>query len=184
MGSFCLFLVIANVSYYGFHITRYQEQVYFPLSFTVAFPLFFYVLPKATVLKKNILFTVVILLLIARFIILKNESTFFVQRANEIEQNISKARNLKIKKAIVSQESLSYPTNWSYPIESMLISSIAGGKNTVNLATDEDYYYQTNNHNLDSTKYILRKWEILPISQLNSSYFKLDSSQYQVLISQ
>ena len=77
-----------------------------------------------------------------------------------------------------------HSTNWSYPIESMLISSIAGNKNTVNLATDEDYYYQDNNENLDSIKYILRKWEIMLISQLNTSYFKLDSSQYQELISQ
>jgi hypothetical protein len=184
IGSFCLFLVIANISYYGFYITRYQEQVYFPLSFAVAFPLFFYVLPKATALKKNIIFTVFILLLIARFVNLKNESTFFVQRTSEIEQQITTARNLNIQKALVYQESLSYPTNWSYPIESMLISSIAGNKNTVNLATDEDYYYQDNNENLDSTKYILRKWEIMPITQLNSSYFQLDTSQYQELISQ
>ena len=107
IGSFCLFLVIANISYYGFHITRYQEQVYFPLSFAVAFPLFFYVLPKATALKKNILFTVFILLLIARFINLKNESTFFVQRTSEIEQQITTARKLNIQKALVYQESLS-----------------------------------------------------------------------------
>jgi len=139
---------------------------------------------RGTTIGMQILFTVFILLLIARFINLKNESTFFVQRTSEIEQQITTARKLNIQKALVYQESLSYPTNWSYPIESMLISSIAGNKNTVNLATDEDYYYQDNNENLDSTKYILRKWEIMPISQLNSSYFKLDSSQYQQLISQ
>ena len=183
IGSFCLFLAIANVSYYGFHITRYQEQVYFPFSFVVAFPLFFYVLPKVAISKQNILFTVFILLLITRFINLENESMFFVQRTNEIEQQISTARNLNIKKAIVSQKSLSYPTNWSYPIESMLISSITGNKNTVNLATDEDYHYQENSQHLDSSKYILRKWEIMPISQLNFSYFQLDTTQYQELIS-
>lgn len=184
IGSFCFFLAIANVSYYGFHITRYQEQVYFPLSFVVAFPLFFYVLPKVTVVKQNILLTVFILLLITRFIHLKHESTFFVQRINEIEQQIATARNLEIKKVVVSVKSLSYPTNWSYPIESMLISSIAGNKKTVTVATDEDYYYHKNNQNLDSKKYLLRKWEITPISQLNSCYFQLDTSQYQELISQ
>jgi len=64
----------------------------------------------------------------------------------------------------------------------MLIYSIAGNKNTVNLATYDDYY-QENNQNLNSNKYILRKWEIMPISQLNSSYFQLDTTQYQELIS-
>jgi hypothetical protein len=90
----------------------------------------------------------------------------------------------KFKEILANNKSIRFTTLIEYfSFLTLTLSSIAGNKNTVNIATDEDYYYQENNQNLDSNKYILRKWEIMPISQLNSSYFQLDTSQYQELIS-
>lgn len=176
--SFFGMLALVNISYYGFHVTRYQEQVYFPLNFITSFPLFFYVSPSINSTKQKAILGLFLFLVVARIVNLNVESEFFENRTSEIKEQIDIAKNKNLTKAIVKVKQLSYPTNWSYPLESLLISSSSGPSNSVILATDEDYFYNENNRNLKMDEYILRKWEILPISQLNASYFQIDSSAY------
>ncbi len=174
-------LAMINVSYYGFELSRYQEQVYFPLSFIVAYPFAIYLL-KTKQLKSRAIFSfVALLLMLVRMQGIFVESENFRGRVEEMKQNIALVRPMKGSKFVINDSDLKYPANWSYPIETLLFSSYDRNQKTVTICTKEDYDFGQNKSVLKPTQYLFRRWEIYPVESLNKRYFRLDHSAYVIL---
>jgi hypothetical protein len=71
--------------------------------------------------------------------------------------------------------------NWSYPLETILLSSPDGTDRTVTIAPEEDLNFEGNYRKLKTNQFIFRKWEIRNDSWLNPKYFHLDRGTYKPL---
>ncbi len=171
-------LAIINISYTGFEHSRYQEQVYFPLSFLATYPFLIYIIKN----KKNnfrIIFSfIVFLIIICRIYGIWIDSKKYVRRTEEMKNIIENVRLKGVSKFIVNENILTCDPNWSYPIETMLLSSMKSNKNTITICTDADIDFNQNKAKLLPGKYLFRRWEIYDIQSLNKKYFKLDSCEY------
>ncbi len=173
-------LGIINVSYYGFVTSRYQEQVYFPLSFIAAYS---FVLALSYIKKQNLQFALLglaYLTIIVRVTGIIIDGNNFTDRVNDIKQTIEYASNIGGDKFIIRKDELKNNPNWSYPIESILFSSMDNGK-TITVCTDEDFYYKNNDKNIKSSEYLSRRWEIYNMKHLNNYYFNLSSKHYKFI---
>jgi hypothetical protein len=171
-------LYIVNVAHYGFEYTRYHEQVYFPLVFAGVFP-FTYILNRQSKANlRNILLVFIFGIIAGRMAVIWQAGAYYKGRTAEIKTYIATAHREGIKKASLDESVLIYPSNWSYSLESMLLSSIAGPQHTVSICTVQDLEFEENWKKVKSTDYLNRKWEIYPVSSLNERYFLLDKSLY------
>ncbi len=171
-------LAMINISAYGFEHTRYQEQVYFPLSFVAAYPFLFYVIKNKNIFIKIIFSFVVFIIIVFRINGITTDSEKFTGRVEEMKSLIEKARQNGCCKYIVHESSLIFDSNWSYPIETMLLSS-SDNENSVTICTKEDIDFNQNRTTLTPNKYLFRKWDIYYITSLNKNYFKLENSEYK-----
>lgn len=101
----------------------------------------------------------------------------FTYRLDEMKEIIDLTQDKKGTKFVVDQDNLIYDANWSYPVESLIFSSIHNEK-CVSIITDDDYYFSENNEKILPSEYMFRRWEIYDLSNLNSNYFKLDDSEF------
>lgn len=179
--AFVFVLALVNISAYGFEQSRYQEQVYFPLVFIVSFPFWHYLL-KSEMKGLNLFFSVLVVIAVSVQVYgIHMDSQQFIQRNQEIHLLVNKAREMESKKCIVSKDSLKQNANWSYPIESLLFSSIAGSEHSITICTDEDYYFNENNKKLQADMFLFRRWELYPDTWLNGKFFQMDGSIYKPL---
>lgn len=179
VAGFVGLLALINLSNYGFEHTRYQEQVYFPLTvFTIAvFMLHLHVVAPA--LLKRMLPALGVALVAIRVWVFMPEQVRFTARIQRMQELITYCRQQQINKAIVTPETATVvngiEANWSYPIESLLLSSEQG--NPVSICTTEDVIY-LNNSPLLKHEVLLRRWDILPEEALNQQYFRLPLANY------
>lgn len=174
-------LAVINISFYGFEQSRYQEQVYFSLSFIVAYPFVIYLVKNKNQSLKILFSGLAFFIIFIRIIGIWIDGYNFTQRVSEIKSNIEQLTISPNSKFVIEKESLTYKPNWSYPIESMLLSSYGTNKRTITICTDEDYNYNDNKSNILPSQYIFRRWEIFNVETLNNTYFKLDSLDYLLL---
>jgi hypothetical protein len=174
-------LVLINISYPGFEHTRYQEQVYFPLTFMAAYPFVTFIIKSRKNIYRIIFSFIVFLIIVLRIDGIWIDSESFSGRIEEMRSNIEVARVRSGTKFIVNEKNLTYDPNWSYPIETMLLSSFESNKKTITICTDVDIDFNQNKSKLLPDKYLYRRWEIYDIHSLNMKYFKLDSCEYSVL---
>lgn len=175
-------LALVNVSNYGFEHTRYQEQVYFPLIALATFAATNYALPLIQHQTKTVIILAIGLVLIRSFIFIP-ESKRFVERTALMHMLIDVACEHQTYKVIITPELGSAPngieTNWSYGIESLLLSSTKG--KSVSIVTTEDVEFN-NNRELDDYEFILRRWDVMPVQQLNKKYFNLPPLPYEPFV--
>jgi len=171
-------VAMVNVSNYGFEATRYQEQVYFPLTFLAAYPFAIFLLKNKSDNLRLVFYCLAVAIICVRINGIWSESEKFSRRVDEIKLNIEHARTLSGSKFVVPESSLKYASNWSYPIESMLLSSYSKIPKTITICTDQDFNFNQNNEKLVSYEYLFRRWEIYSVESLNKKYFKLDSLKY------
>lgn len=179
--AFICTLAVINISYYGFEHTRYQEQVYFPLSFLAAFPFLNYIIKNKEGVSRIASISAVFIIIIWRIFGIWNESKIFQQRTGEMKNLIENARSIGGSKFIVNEKLLKNPSNWSYPIETMLLSSYESNRNSITICTEEDIDFNQNRTKLSASNYLFRRWEIYNIQSLNKKYFRLNNSSYVVL---
>ena len=180
--GFVFMLAMANISSYGFEHTRYQEQVYFPLVVLVTFVFATQVL-VLQIKYKNIFIGLILLTCIAlRLSVFIPESNRFVARIALMKTHIAHAQKHNLTKVIITPEMGTVPngieTNWSYSMESLLLSSTT--KNTVSICTTEDLDFAQNKH-INQNQFILRRWDIMPDTALNNKYFYLPTNSYTLL---
>ena len=99
-----------------------------------------------------------------------------------MKTHIAHAQKHNLTKVIITPEMGTVPngieTNWSYSMESLLLSSTT--KNTVSICTTEDLDFAQNKH-VNPNQFILRRWDIMPDTTLNNKYFYLPTNSYTPL---
>jgi hypothetical protein len=181
LSASTLLTIIVTISDPWFESTRYQEQVYFPLMVLVAFVAAQIISEKRQHrLIRNPLILCVAAILSYRVFNIHAQAATFNERLTEMKEQIGKTQEITGTKFIVADSSLQYDANWSYPIETLILSSDQNEK-TVTMCTETDYYFDHNAEDLSGEKFLFRRWELLNLEKLNKQYFQLDSSDYQHL---
>ncbi|MGL4598966.1 MAG: hypothetical protein ACRCYO_15720 [Bacteroidia bacterium] len=70
---------------------------------------------------------------------------------------------------------------WSFPMETMLFSSLNGSGKTVNVILPEDLEAENNRTKVNATNFLLRRWDLRRNEEVNQHYFKIESGVYQEL---
>lgn len=180
LSSFTALLAMVTIAYRGFEPSRYQEQVYFPVSFVVAWV---FVESSNSVLNRRIkvvLFAIGVSVFVIRTVGINEAAKWFTGRQNELRSLISVAQEKEGTKFFIHESELNHDPNWSYSIESLILSSIENDK-TVTICTNIDIEHGSNSTSLESNQFLFRRWELYDQSVLNPTYFRLDNSDYQQL---
>ena len=178
--SFTVLLIMVTIAYRGFDSSRYQEQVYFPVSFVVAWV---FVESSNSVPNKRIKTALLVIglgVFVIRTIGINEEAKWFTSRQNELRSLISLTQEKAGTKFFIHESLLNHDPNWSYSIESMILSSIEYDK-TVTICTNIDIEHGSNLTSLEPNQFLFRRWELYNQSVLNPTYFRLDNSDYQRL---
>lgn len=174
-------LALINLVNYGFGHSRYQEQVYFLLSFIVAYPFVLYEINRKSDVFKAVSFSVALIVICLRIYGISCDSETFIKRVEEIKSNIERVRPMAGTKFMIDESNLKYDANWSYPIETMFFSSYESNQKTVTICTDRDINFNQNKSKLLPDQYLFRRWEIFNVETLNEKYFMLDKLNYSIL---
>ena len=175
--------VMVTVSYVGFEPSRYQEQVYFPLTFVAAYAFTVATMSASSKNARFALIALAILVFVVRSHGIYQSGQWFTERQNEMSSFISNAQERQGTKFAVHEGLLKHDANWSYPIESLLLSASDPELKTVTICTDVDLDYNDNQLNLKKEQFLFRRYELYELSVLNPNYFRLDTSEYVFLTS-
>ncbi len=183
--AFAGMLVVINGAHYGFQHSRYQEQVYFPLTWIVVFPLWLAV-QRDQVRYRRLAFIIICgIVILWKCLAICYEGANFSRRVEMMERQITHVKSLDAQKAVISEENIKHQTviapNWSYAIETMFISSVRGPEHTVTICTDTDMAYEDNASRLSDDQMLLRRWNIIHHASLNPRYFALPEAYYTLL---
>ncbi len=182
-GTFLTYVFLVN-SAYTVSPSRYMEQVMFPFVPIVFIPLVYGFRSVGRQGLLNISVLLVSALIAYRLAVIYYGSDIFVKRVAQMEQLIEVARHKGGSKFVVSQKNIDHgytQLNWSYPIETMLLSAIDGNDIVVTIAPEEDLNSEEYKNNIKSDQFIFRTREIKDHTWLNPRYFHLDIGQYRSL---
>lgn len=182
-GTFFAYIFLVN-SAYTVSQSRYMEQVMFPFIPIVFIPLVYGFPKSGKPGLLNISILSVSLLIAYRLVIIYFGSEIFVKRVAQMEQLIEVARQHGGSKFVVSQDRVDHgytQLNWSYPIESLLLSAIDGNDITVSIAPEEDLAFEGNSKKIGADQFVFRRWELKDETWLNQNYFHLDMGPYRSL---
>lgn len=182
-GTFAAYIFLVN-SAYTVSPSRYMEQVMFPFVPIVFIPLIYGFQVNGRQGLLNISVLLVSVLICYRLLVIYNGSEIFTKRVAQMEQLIEAARQKGGSKFVVSTANVDHgytQLNWSYPIESLLLSAIDGNDIAVSIAPDEDLYFENNASKIKANQFIFRRWEIKDELWLNPTYFHLDLGSYRTI---
>lgn len=180
-GTFFTYVFLVN-SAYTVSPSRYMEQVMFPFVPIVFIPLIYGFPSKGRQGLMNISILLISALIIYRLAVIYYGSDIFMKRIAQMEQLIEVARQKGGSKFIVSQQVVDHgytQLNWSYPIETMLLSAIDGNDIVVSIIPEDDLSYEDCENKLKADQFIFRKGEIKDQTWLNPKYFHLDIGPYR-----
>lgn len=183
-GTFSLYLVLVAAAYTEILHSRYMEQVFFPFVVISFIPIVYGYNSKMHQGLQNTSTMVLILLIGYRLFMIYDGSFPFRQRTIQMESLIHTAWDKGGTKYIIDEAKVEKEftmLNWSYPIESMLISSLYGNTRTVTLVPSADLAFENNVKKITPRNFLYRKWEIRENSWLNPAYFHLDPGIYKPL---
>jgi hypothetical protein len=182
-GTFFAYLFLVN-SAYTVSPSRYMEQVMFPFVPIVFIPLIYGFPAKGKPGLLNISILLISALIAYRLTVIYFGSEIFMKRVAQMEQLIEAARQHGGSKFVVSQDLIDHgytQLNWSYPIETMLLSAIDGNDIVVTIAPESDLNFENNSNKIKANQFIFRKWELKNQEWLNKRYFHLDIGPYRTL---
>ncbi len=182
------FLLLITITHSFTTISNYSERMLLPfagmiiISFSLSFP------EIKNVLIKKILLVFLVFSLGFRLCIIYDAAFPYTKRVAQIEELIHKCHQQNITKAIVDERNLEYlpyaMTGWSYPLESLLLSSIRSKDSAVTIALKEEQYQHFDNRDLAPKEIYKTQDSIINYSVLNKKYFKLTPSHYAFLNNQ
>jgi hypothetical protein len=182
IAAFTGMLLIVNLANHGFVQTRYQEQVYFPLTFIAAFPFCMYVMRNASTEVKKYMYFLTLLIILYRLSLIHNDAARFTERTLQMKRLIAHSRSLGGSKFSVGVPNVNHPYSaspyWSYPVETMFLSSMKDQQHSITICTSEDMNFNGNHAKLTEEQYLFRRWEIYDISTLNQNYFRINRGAY------
>jgi hypothetical protein len=182
--AFAGYVVFVNSGDNVFEYSRFMEQVYFPLVPLALIPVIYSYPRTARPGLNNIVFLLLAGLILFRLVAIYNGSKPFMKRTRQMENLIASARQMCGSKFIASEKQfkLSYSRiNWSYPIESLLLSSCEGRDSTITIAPMNDINYKHNYQQLRNYRFLLNRFDIKNDSYLSFDYFALKPTNYKLL---
>jgi len=180
--SLMIFIALSALNTGIFELSRYNEQVWFPIIFAVVFPLLTGL--EKTVKGMGSVLLVGLLLLFGswRLFVITENALQYSERTKVMMRLINHARTMDGHRFIVDEFNITNPlsigANWSYPIETMLLSSEGGPSESVSICTLEDYTFEDNFKKLTASDYLFRRFEIEPLSTVNRRYFNPGTGRY------
>ncbi len=180
MVAFLGFLILAG-SAFDSTPSYLTEQMMFPLIPVVFIPLIygFPLVGRQGLLNISIL--LISALIAYRLTVIYFASDKFVKRVTQMEQLIEAARKKGGNKFFVSEAITDHGytlMNWSYPIETMLLSAIDGNDITITIAPENTLHSVTETDDIKADEFIFRNDELKDENWLNSIYFHLDIGPY------
>jgi len=173
-------IVLINATNPAREYSRYNESLYYPLVglLTLVFVNEFYkLLPYKA---RMAAFAGVLCIALVHLNEIKKNGDYLKLRTFQIESIIQSTRELGLKKSMVEMENAEknrWFLNWSYPIETLLLSSLSGPAQTVSVMSDEDYDYRDTTIELTPQRFMLRRWEIREDGDL-LPFFNLKTGEY------
>ncbi|MCP4441720.1 MAG: hypothetical protein GY810_22670 [Aureispira sp.] len=161
--------------------TRYQEQCYYPIVMVVIFLLGMDFLPKLEgrqFLIGSLFWGAII---VYRIIGIYDTGHAFVDRSDTMRRLITHCQGLEGNKFKVKEENIDYlglGTNWSYPIETMLLSKINPANKTVTICYNRDFRTGARRLLMAENEYLFRLDEAYPDKSVNPDYFELKPGYY------
>lgn len=180
-GTFLTYLFLVN-SANTLVPSSYMEQLMFPFVLIVFMPLIYGFPAKGRQGLFNISILLVSALIAYRLVLIYSGSDIFKKRITQMEQLIETARQKGGSKFVVTEDIADHEYsmfNWSYPIETMLLSAVDGNDQTITIVPDKDYYSDKANEKITASQFIYRKLELRDYSWLNKKYFHFDIGPYQ-----
>ena len=180
-----LFMVLIIVTHRFSAITNYSERMLLPFAAMVILSFGWCVQELKSSFAKQ--FTVVIIACIISFRlwIIYDAASPYTKRVAQIEGLIYQAWIQNSSKCIADERNLEYLpyalTGWSYPLESLLLSSINSKKSSVTVALKEEHYNRFAKQKLALNEIYKAQDSIINYSMLNPHYFSLPLTAYTFL---
>ncbi len=179
------FLLLITITHSFTSMSNYSERMLLPFAGMVIISFASCFQKIKTVLIKQILLLLLISSLCFRLWIIYDAAFPYTKRVAQIEELIHQCHQQNIAKAIIDERNLEYlpyaMTGWSYPLESLMLSSIRSKDSSVTIALKEEQYKHFGNRDLAANEMYKTQDSIINYSVLNKNYFILTPSQYTFL---
>jgi len=183
-SAFIGYIFLVNATYVGIRYSGQMEQIYFPLVVIVLIPVIYYYPRSARPGLNNVVFLSLAGLVFFRIVMIYNASKPYVLRTQQMENLIVSARQMGGSKFIASENRFVRPysmINWSYSLESLLLSACDGKYSSVMISPLADIKFKQNFNKLRPYNFLFRKWEIHNYSWLNDDFFAIKPGPYKLL---
>lgn len=182
LASIIVVMLLSALNTGVFELSRYVEQVWFPVVFVVSFPLMIGLTEQMKRYVALSLFLLFLLMTFQRLWMITDMGLKYTHRTAQIMRLAEHASACEGQWFVIDDYNIANElipgANWSYPIETMLLSSLDGPSKTVSLCTLEDYLYEDNYKKLNSSDYLFRRFEVEPLGNINSHYFSMAPGTY------
>lgn len=180
-----LYLLLIIITHHFTAITNYSERMLLPFAGMVILTFAISIAEiKSSAIKHVISFTLLVSIAY-RLWIIYDASFPYTKRVAQIEELINQCHQRNISKCIIDERNLEYlpyaMTGWSYPIESMLLSSIHSKDSAVTIALKEEHYNRFGKKELPPNEIYKTQDSIINYSVLNNNYFSFPVSKYVFL---
>lgn len=174
-------IVLINVTNYANEFSRYRESLYNPLVPVLVLSFLFLVYNQLSSNRRKIVFALLLLIITHRLFMIYEYSKPFTRRIDQMENIIRHAGKTGGSKFIVNLENCerkNWQLNWSYPHETIMISSLEGSDKTITVATDEDMQNIKATLPIRNETCVITRWDIRYDTTLNKKYFNLKNQPY------
>lgn len=173
-------VILIQVMYYGLDMTRYMNQVYFPLT-VIAAVAFTYRLSSLPSYLQKTFAAIMVVLLLFRVNAIVDLSKRFTGDVTEMRHMIERGREMGGSKFQTRYNNLVHDEavagQWSLPIQTMLHSALEGPENAVTIHWD----YEVSRMDVNDNEHYFRMNEIVTDTSINQRYFQLQPGLYQLL---
>ncbi|MBL7923147.1 MAG: hypothetical protein JNL88_03015 [Bacteroidia bacterium] len=178
------YLVLVTATHRFGAISNYSERILLPLPAMLAISAAGIMVLSRVLIPKLAAYVGLVLILLLHFDLLRLTARPYTLRVLQLESLCDAARETGIRKGIISEELMEQNsfamTGWSYPLETLLISSYKGPDSSVTIALLNEHIrrIEKSGNSVRARQWI--KWTeyILPSAELNSTYFRLPDENY------
>lgn len=174
-------IVLINVTNYANEFSRYRESLYNPLVPVIALAFLYLFYNHLSSNGKIISFLLLTLIIIHRMFQIYQYSKPFTQRVVQMENIIRHAAKKSGSKFLINLENCerkNWQLNWSYALESIMLSSLTETGKSVTIATEEDVQNIKAGLPLTNQSVMITRWDIRNDQSLNKKYFNCIDGPY------
>lgn len=181
------YMITLSLTHRFDQISNYYERMLLPIPMMLSIVAGYLVTITRTFFSRLAGYVGLVMVLLLHCDLLRITAIPYTYRVNYIEEINSASLGLNIRKAIVDENILEQNSfamsGWSYPIESLILSSYKGRDSSVTLALQHEHLERIAEQKNTVDRHQWIKWTefILPVTELNQEYFHLPASPYASL---